>query len=134
MMTPLIRAVLAFVVSLIRSRVSLQLEILALRHQLTVYQRSIRRPRVRLSDRIFWSWLARHWTKWREVLVFVQLAPGLAWQRTRFRAHWSRLSRRDPGRPAIPQELRELIRASPPANPKGGPTHPGRSAEAGLDE
>ncbi len=73
-MQPLIRALVATAVNLVRSRLSLQLEILALRHQLMVYQRSILRPRVRRSDRIFWSWLSRIWPRWREAVVFVQ--PG----------------------------------------------------------
>jgi hypothetical protein len=56
---PIVRALLALVASPFRSRLPLQLEILALRHQLTIYERSIRRPRVRLTDRLFWSWLSR---------------------------------------------------------------------------
>lgn len=52
-MMPIVRALLAFVTSLCRSRLSLQLEIVALRHQLTLHQRSIRRPQVRLTD--LWS-------------------------------------------------------------------------------
>jgi hypothetical protein len=111
-MKPIVRALLAFAVSLVRSRVSLQLEILALRHQLTLYQRSIRRPQMRPSDRILWSWLARRWARWREVLVFVQPAPGLAWQRPRFREHWARLSRTGlAGRPAISREGRQRSRS-----------------------
>ncbi len=58
-MTSIIRALIAFAVSLFRSRMSLQLENLALRHQLTVYHRSIPRAYVRPCDRILWSWLAR---------------------------------------------------------------------------
>ena len=58
-MAPIARALLAFGASLFRSRMSLQLEIVARRHQLTLYQRAIRRPRVRPIDRILWSWLAR---------------------------------------------------------------------------
>ena len=119
-MTPLVRALLAFVSSLFRSRVSLQLEILALQHQLAIYHRSIRRPQVRLTDRLFWSWLSRGWSRWREALVFVQPATVLAWQRTRFRDHWARLSRRGPGRPAIAKEIRELIREISAANPRWG--------------
>ena len=119
-MTPLVRALLAFATRFFRSHVSLQVEIVALRHQLTVYERLIRRPRVRRSDRIFWAWLARHWARWREVLVFVQPATVLAWQRTRFRKHWTRLSRRGPGRPAISKEVRELIRDISVANPRWG--------------
>ena len=99
-MTSIIRALLAFAVSLVPSRVSLQLEILALRHQLMLYHRSIRRPQVRPSDRLFWSWLARHWSRWRDVLVFVQPATVLAWQRTRSRAG-ARGTRRRRSRPAL---------------------------------
>ncbi len=68
---PIVRALLAFVVSLVRSR---------LQHQLGVYRRSIRRPHVRLSDRLVWSWLSRGWSRWQEALVCVQSATILAWQ------------------------------------------------------
>jgi hypothetical protein len=73
-MMPIALALFAFVISLVRSRRSRQVEILALRHQLTIYQRSSRRPQVRRADRMFWSWLARHGARWQEVLVFVQPA------------------------------------------------------------
>jgi hypothetical protein len=44
---------------LVQSRASLHLEIIALRHQLAVINRS-RRPRLRFTsaDRILWAWLA----------------------------------------------------------------------------
>jgi putative transposase len=132
-MTPIVRALLAFAVSLFRSRVSLQMEVLALRHQLTIYQRSIRRPQVRSIDRIVWSWLSRGWSRWREVLVFVQPATVLGWQRTRFRDHWARLSRKEPGRPAISQELRALIREISAANPHwGSPRILGEARKLGI--
>jgi putative transposase len=120
-MTPIVHALLAFAISLFQSRVSLQLEIFALQHQLSVYRRSIRRPQVRLTDRISWSWLSRGWSRWRNVLVFVQPATLLAWQRKRFRDHWARLSRMGrPGRPVIAKELRELIGDISTANPRWG--------------
>ena len=43
-MMPIVQALLGFVVGIFRSRIALQLEIVALRHQLGVYRRSIRRP------------------------------------------------------------------------------------------
>ena len=95
-MTSIVRALLAFAVSLFQPRLSLQVEIFALQHQLDIYRRSIRRPRVRLAARLVWSWLSRGWSRWREALVFVQPATVLAWQRIRFRDHWARLSRRAP--------------------------------------
>ncbi len=45
-----------------RSRVLLQLEVLALRHQLQVLQRSRpRRLRLARADRMLWVWLSRVW-------------------------------------------------------------------------
>ena len=55
-----------------RSRASLQIENLALRHQLNVLRRTRRRPRIRPADRAFWSWLSRVWPGWRDALVIVQ--------------------------------------------------------------
>ena len=69
---------------------------------------------------MLWSWLARHWPRWRKVLVFVQPATVFAWQRTRFPGHWAPLSRGQPGRPAITKELRTLIRDISAANPRWG--------------
>ena len=120
-MMPIVQALIVFVVSVFRSRIALQLEIVALRHQLALYRRSIRRPSIHPSDRMLWAWLARHWSRWREGLVFVQPATVLAWQRRRFREHWARLSRRQlPGRPGSSPELRALIRDISTANPRWG--------------
>ena len=47
-----VSSVLALLTLLFRSRLALQLEILALRHQLTVYQRSGAKPRLKPADRI----------------------------------------------------------------------------------
>jgi hypothetical protein len=44
----------------------------------------------------------------------------IAWQRKRFRDHLARLSRREPGRPAISKEVRKLIREISAANPPWG--------------
>jgi hypothetical protein len=43
-MQPIVCALLLLVSTVIRSRFSLQLEIVALRHQLAVYQRTTKRP------------------------------------------------------------------------------------------
>ena len=58
---------------------------------------------------------------WREVLVFVKPETVVAWQRQRFRDHWTRVSRAGkPGRPPISEELRELIRKVSGADPLWG--------------
>lgn len=45
-MKAIVCALLAFVSTMFRSRLSLQFEIVALRHQLTVYQRVAQRPQL----------------------------------------------------------------------------------------
>lgn len=121
-MRPLARALIAFLATWFCSRLSLQVEIVALRHQLTVYQRSVSRPRLHPADRIFWSWLSRRWSRWREVLVLVQPATVIAWQRKRFRDHWTRISGKGtPGRSPVSQDVRELIRKISAANPMASP-------------
>ena len=50
-----LRLILAFLRVFFGSQAALAAENLALRHQLAVLQRSVRRPKLRRSDRIFWS-------------------------------------------------------------------------------
>jgi putative transposase len=71
-MWPVFQALPAVICTVARSRVSLQFEVVALRHQVSVYQRSVKRPRISPGDRVLWSWLSRHWAVWRTVLQFVQ--------------------------------------------------------------
>ena len=54
----------------------LALENLALRQPLTVYRRTVARPRLRRGDRLFWVALSRLWRGWKQALVIV--APVLA--------------------------------------------------------
>jgi putative transposase len=121
-MPPVVSAFLSFLAAYFRSRRALQLEILALRHQLAVYQRSVPRPRIQSTDRLLWSWLARVWSGWQDALAFVQPRTVVAWQQKRFREHWRRLSERGtPGRPAMAQEVRVLIQTMWQSNPTWGP-------------
>ena len=65
-----------------RTRVALQLEILALRHQLYVLERSRpRRLRLTGSDRLLWVWLSRVWQGWRTAVVIVAPETVIAWHR-----------------------------------------------------
>ena len=103
------------------SRLSLQSENAALRHQLSVYRRAQRRPAIASSDRLLWSLLARLWHGWRGALFFVRPRTVIQWQRKRFRDYWRGLSRvHCRGRPTISPELRSLIRRMWQANPTWG--------------
>ena len=134
-MLPVISALLAFVAGLCRSRASLCLEHLALRHQLAVYQRLVPRPRIRPTDRLFWSWLSRLWSGWQSALAFVQPRTVIAWQRQRFRDHWRQLSQQGvPGRPTMAKEVRDLIRKMWQTNPTwGAPRIVGELRKLGIE-
>lgn len=82
----------------LRSRTAIQIELLALRHQLSVLERS-RPQRVRLTrlDRLFWVWLSRTWTNWRTTLVIVKPETVIAWHQQGFRLFWRWKSRRRTG-------------------------------------
>ncbi len=62
-----------------RSRVALQLELMALRHQLTTMKRTSPRPLPRRADRLFRVLLYRPWPAWREALVIVKPETVIAW-------------------------------------------------------
>jgi len=66
-------ALLIILRSLIRSRIDLQLENLALRHQIGVLQRSLKkRPKLTSMDRLLWVSLSRIWRDWRSTLAIVK--------------------------------------------------------------
>jgi hypothetical protein len=110
-------------------------ELIALRHQLAVYKHSVKRPTLRLSDRLFWAWLSRWWPSWQEALEFVQPRTVIAWQKKRFRDYWRRLSHKSkPGRPAISKEVRDLIQDMWLSNPTwGSPRIVGELHKIGID-
>jgi hypothetical protein len=104
-----------------RSHLAMQLELIALRHQVAVYKQSISRPKLQSSDRWLWVWLSRLWPDWQDALEFVQPRTVLAWQKKRFRDYWRGLSQSGkPGRLAISKEVRDLIQDMWQANPTWG--------------
>ena len=80
-------ALLFSVPACFRTRAALQSEILALRHQLLVLQRSSRDHKLRLSsfDRVLWVWLSRVWTEWRSALIIVKPETVIGWHLPHFR-------------------------------------------------
>ena len=116
------------------SRAVLQLEILALRHQLQVLARNRpRQVRVAMADRWFWIALARVWTGWRTSVVIVRPETVIAWHRRGFRLWWAWKSRRI-GRPTVAADVRTLIRTMAQANPLwGAPRIHGELLKLGIE-
>jgi len=68
----LAKLIFEFLRLIFRSKQDIVLENLALRQQLAVQQRSINRPKIRNTNRIFWTWLPRIWNDWRSSLIIVK--------------------------------------------------------------
>jgi putative transposase len=93
-----------------RSRSQQAVVELALRQQLATYAHTNSKPKLTPLDRTFWIALLRFWPRWKEVLVIVKPDTVVRWHRKGFRLYWRWISKRGPGRPPIPEELRTLIR------------------------
>src|SRR5467141_1113867 len=105
-------SIFAILSSIFHSRAALQLENLALRHQIGVLQRSTRnRPKLTPVDRLLWVWLSRIWSDWRSALAIVKPETVVSWHRKGFRLFWTwKVRHGQPGRPVISREVRDLIR------------------------
>ena len=131
-----VAAFLPTVFSIFRSRAALELENLALRHQIGVLQRSARkRPRLTSVDRLLWVSLSRVWSGWRSALAIVQPETVIAWHRAGFRLFWTwKVQRGQPGRPVVSREVRDLIRRMCRENPSwGAPRIHGELLKLGID-
>ena len=118
----------------VRSRASLELELVALRHQVIVLRRQ-RPSQLRLfsTDRLLWVWLYRIWPQLLNAMVLVKPATVIDWHRKGFRLYWRRRSR-DLGRPRMNREIRDLIREMSAANPLwGAPRIHGELLKLGIE-
>ncbi len=98
----------------LRTRVALQAEVLALRHQLLVLQRKRQKQRLRLS-------IADRALLGMALPCLGGLEIGSSHCETGFRLYWSWKSRARQGRPSVSADVRELIRRMSAANPRWGP-------------
>src|SRR5262245_63747214 len=75
----------------LRGQAAMRAEILALRHQLTVLQRSYKPKRLVLQrgDRCLWVWLSRLWSGWRSVLFIVKPETVIGRHHQGFRWYWT---------------------------------------------
>lgn len=124
-MHPILSAIGSLLSFRLRSRASLELEIIALRHQLKVMKR---RSRVRIyqrkigrGDRIFWVWLYRIWPESVDFVSLIKPVTIVHWHNQGFKIYWhwrSTLGKR--GRSKIAIEIRQLILRMHKDNPLWG--------------
>src|SRR5260370_24557298 len=122
-------------VGLFQSRVSLEAEILALRHQLNVLRRkSPQRLTFSSIDRLVFAGLYRAALGVLDALKIVKPETVIRWHRAGFRAYWRWKSKPQSGRPKTPPEIRQLICEISLANPLwGAPRIHGEPLKLGID-
>ena len=117
-----------------RSR-AVELEVLALRHQLHVLRRQRPgRPRLFTIDRLLWVhiWLYRLCLRCLDAMVLVKPTTVVQWHRQGFRLFWRWRSKS--GRPSADREIRALIRQMSGANPLwGAPRIHGELLKLGIE-
>ena len=87
-------ALLGVVADVTRTRSQLLAENAALRQQLIVLSRGVRKPQLRPVDRVVLAATAAFTSTWRETILLVKPETVLRWHRQGFRLFWRRKSRR----------------------------------------
>ncbi len=97
---------LALINALLADRSRLALENAALRQQIVVLKRSVKRAKIEDSDRIFWILMRRLLDSWRETLMIVKPETVIGWHRKGWKYFWNRKSKLGkPGRPRIDPDI-----------------------------
>ncbi len=82
----------------------------------------MKRPKLTAADRFLWAGeLSAVWEAWQPSAVIMAPATVIGWHRKGFGLFWSwKIRRGRPGRPAVPADVRSLIRAMSRDNPLWG--------------
>jgi hypothetical protein len=103
--------VVAVLASPFKSKIRLEAENAALRHQLVVLRRKLKgRARITSNDRWFFVQLYCWFPSILPALMIIRPETLVRWHRAGFRRYWRWRSRSPGGRPPIEAELRALIR------------------------
>ena len=117
----IIQSIFLFLRVFLLGRAATAFENLVLRQQVAVFKQSVKRPKLRPRDRVFWVLLSHLWPNWQSALAIVQPETVIKWHRMGFKLYWRWKSRSGkPGRPPIEREVRDLIRRMSRENPTWG--------------
>ena len=98
-----------------------EVELLLLRHELSVLRRTVKKPRLNPVDRMILAALARRLPRRALGGLLVRPETVLGWHRALVRRKWAAFGRRrGPGRPRIDVECRQLILRLARENPRWG--------------
>jgi putative transposase len=114
-----LRHVLELIMLCCRSAEAKEIEILVLRHELTVLRRQYPRPRLQPKDRALLAALSRHLPQARWSVFLVKPETLLDWHRRMVRRRWTYASA-PRGRPPVPDPVQQLIVRLARENPRWG--------------
>jgi hypothetical protein len=134
-MIDLLKLFAGLLVGVARSQVAREAEMAFLRQQLVVLQRSApARLRLRTADRLIFVWLYRLFPSLLDAAVVFKPETLVRWHRSGFRLYWRWKSRRRVGRPAVPADIRDLVRTISRDNPLwGAPRIHGELLKLGIE-
>src|SRR6185437_15334893 len=121
--------VLSWLALLTRSDAAKDVEILVLRHEVTVLRRHHPYPRLTWLDRAVLCSLSRLLPPPLRQLRLVSPRTLLRWHAQLVSRRWT--YPRHPGRPSVAQPVRTLVLRMARENPTWGSTHPGRAGRPG---
>jgi hypothetical protein len=110
--------IFAWLVLLSRSSAAKDAEILVFRHEVGVLRRQVRIPKPSWSDRALLAALAQLLPRPLRGYRIVSSRTLLAWHQRLIKQKWTHPS--SPGRPPLPEDLRDLKSASAPRTRGGG--------------
>ena len=123
-MRTILLAILQILTFRFRKRASLELEVIALRHQLKVLKRRSRprsrHRRIKQGDRLFWVFLFRLWPECANFITLIKPVTLVKWHNQGFKLYWTWRSLRRKGRPQLPNGVHELIARMHKDNPLWG--------------
>jgi hypothetical protein len=134
-MLDLCKLIFGAVIDLLRSRATLEEEILVLRQQINVLRRTnAKRLSFNSVDKLILVGVCRLFPKVYDALAIVRPDTVIRWHRAGFRSYWRWKSRCCCGRPIVSLQIRRLIREMSIANPLwGAPRIHGELLKLGID-
>ena len=102
----IVQSIFLFLRAFIMGRAAAAVENLARRQQVAVFKQSVKRPKLRPRDRVFWVVLSRLRPDWHFALAIVQPETVIKWRRKGSKPYWRWKSKAGkPGRPPIEAEI-----------------------------
>ena len=98
----------------------LAVEVVVLRHEISVLRRQVERPALRPADRAVLAGLSRLMSKVRRGRFFVEPETLLGWHRAPVRRQWTYRQQGRPGRPHLPAGTVQLVLRLAKENPTWG--------------